>query len=470
MSITTNPAQMDAVEEMEYPAPGPRPPRKIWTGREESEENQPMTAVSAAPQVVSAKPKRKARVAGIDMARGFAVVGMVAVHTIAEDTPSGDQSWAWALFSGKSAPLFALLAGVSLAFITGGRKPHQGLKGHRSRASIVVRACVLFFIGLIVNEYTQPAPENILPYYGLLFLFAIPCTLMRVRHLIIAALGFAIVGPILMYLTVGYVSDEYLSNPSIMEMIESPAGTALTLLVNGTYPTMIWMAFICLGLALGRMKLGKKEVQWGILGAGALLTAFSAVVSDLVMYWLPTYDIIAASTEVRDAHDIDEMLLNYSVFGGLMGHVPTDHPLWLFMNGPHLNTPLSTMFSAGMAMIAVGAISLLAPHVMRLFKPLAVMGTMTLTIYLTHIALLEPLIVQKIVPMTREQLLVLQLVVFAVFAMVWKHFFSQGPLEKVVSVISKRFAESIVPRIETDAARSTRNYNPPMFEPENDRV
>ena len=457
----------------ERPAPGPRPPREIWTGVAEDAQGKehstttPTTLVEVAEEKPQLAAQNKKRVIGIDVARGFAVIGMIAVHTMPSSHPDGNATWAWLMFSGKSAPLFAMLAGISLAFMTGGRRPHAGIKGRRSRVSIAVRALVLFTLGAAINTMTDPAPEDILPYYGLLFLFAIPFTTLRIRHLIMCAIAFATLGPVVMFLALKYMGAAYLSNPSFLDFAENPGLAFVTLLLTGTYPALIWMSYICLGMALGRMKLVEKSVQWGILGAGVLLIAGSAILSDLLVWWLPTHDILAEATNTAD---IEEMLLNYSVYGGGMGTLPTDHPLWLAVNGPHLNTPLSEAYGAGFTLVAAGGLSLLAAKAAKLFQPLAVMGTMTLTLYVAHCVALEPLFAQDIVPLNREQALVFQLIVAVLFAAIWKHFFSQGPLEKPVSVISKKVANYFVRGKDADPAAARKDYNPPQFAPELNKV
>ncbi len=50
----------------------------------------------------------------------------MAIHLLpAWNEETGEASWSWRLFSGDSAALFALLAGVGLALTSGGRNPHQ---------------------------------------------------------------------------------------------------------------------------------------------------------------------------------------------------------------------------------------------------------------------------------------------------------------------------------------------------------
>ncbi|MUN64653.1 DUF1624 domain-containing protein, partial [Kocuria sediminis] len=53
---------------------------------------------------------------GVDAARGLALIGLIAVHILPEETETtGEPTWSYLLFAGDSAALFALLAGVGLA-------------------------------------------------------------------------------------------------------------------------------------------------------------------------------------------------------------------------------------------------------------------------------------------------------------------------------------------------------------------
>jgi len=66
------------------------------------------------------------RIVGVDAARGLALIGMIAVHIFDTFGPNGAPTVATTLAWGRSAATFALLAGVSLALITGGRQPVWG--------------------------------------------------------------------------------------------------------------------------------------------------------------------------------------------------------------------------------------------------------------------------------------------------------------------------------------------------------
>ena len=82
---------------------------------------------------------RPGRLVAVDAARGLALVGLTAVHFLPQSYPDNDRpTLSWLLFAGDSAALFALLAGVSLAFSTGGRRPSRGRDLTADRAGLAV--------------------------------------------------------------------------------------------------------------------------------------------------------------------------------------------------------------------------------------------------------------------------------------------------------------------------------------------
>ena len=85
-------------------------------------------------------PKR--RLAGIDAARGLALIGMISIHILpAWDPETGSPTVQWELFAGRAAALFALLAGVGLAFSSGGRTPHRGRAMTADRVGLLSGRC-----------------------------------------------------------------------------------------------------------------------------------------------------------------------------------------------------------------------------------------------------------------------------------------------------------------------------------------
>ncbi|HEU5322919.1 MAG TPA: hypothetical protein VFX28_19090, partial [Methylomirabilota bacterium] len=78
------------------------------------------------PGPVSATRGGRARLVGVDVARALALLGMMATHILLPVT-DGSLAWPQALAGGRSSALFALLAGVSIALVTGGASPHVGV-------------------------------------------------------------------------------------------------------------------------------------------------------------------------------------------------------------------------------------------------------------------------------------------------------------------------------------------------------
>src|SRR5688572_29706598 len=89
-----------------------------------------------------------ARLVGLDVARALALLGMVATHVIASRTPTGEESLAHVLASGRASALFAVLAGVSVALLTGRRTPLRGQDRWRAVGGLAARALLVALLGL----------------------------------------------------------------------------------------------------------------------------------------------------------------------------------------------------------------------------------------------------------------------------------------------------------------------------------
>ena len=117
------------------------------------------------------------RLVGIDAARGLALVGLMAIHILPSwNEETGEASFTWRVFSGDSAALFALLAGVGLALTSGGRHPHEGKAMTADRIGLAVRAVLIAIVGLWIGTLMpeDPPAYSILLYYGVFSLLAIP--------------------------------------------------------------------------------------------------------------------------------------------------------------------------------------------------------------------------------------------------------------------------------------------------------
>ncbi|WP_309072183.1 heparan-alpha-glucosaminide N-acetyltransferase domain-containing protein, partial [Arthrobacter sp.] len=92
------------------------------------------------------------RLSGIDAARGIALFGMMSTHVFPLYLEgSSEASWIGATFSGRSSALFALVAGIGLALLTGGNALHNRGVISRDRRGIAARAVVIAMVGLMLG-------------------------------------------------------------------------------------------------------------------------------------------------------------------------------------------------------------------------------------------------------------------------------------------------------------------------------
>ena len=88
---------------------------------------------------------------GVDVARGLALLGMVAVHVFPTFRADGGPTVATLVAGGRSAATFVLVAGIGLAFVAGGRVPVRGAERVGGSAGLVVRAALIGDLGLMLG-------------------------------------------------------------------------------------------------------------------------------------------------------------------------------------------------------------------------------------------------------------------------------------------------------------------------------
>ena len=370
---------------------------------------------------------RKGRILAIDAARGLAFLGMVAIHTLPALTPDRQSaSFEWTLFAGHAAALFALLAGVSLAFSTGGSRGLSRERAASARTAVIVRALVIFLIGLTIS-LAPLQHESILIYYGAMFLMAVPFLRARIPVLLGTAAAVMAGMPFAMQAAVPFAA-RMPDNPTFADLARDPAGCLLHLLLTGVYPAASWMAFVLVGLAIGRLDLRARGAGAWLFVSGAVLALLAHAASTAWLLRFGGYDAIAEGTPSMSESEIDDVI----VFGPNM-HLPTTTPAWLVIDGPHTNTPFALAFSLGLAVAAVGLFLGVADRFPAVFRLLAFMGSMTLTLYTSHLLLMT------VIPWASAPQLCywLQVLGALVFASAWMNAFGRGPLEAVVTFLAK---------------------------------
>ncbi len=313
------------------------------------------------------------RIAGVDLARGLAVLGMVTAHVGDAGAPGAG----WLILThGRSAALFATLAGVSIALLSGGLVPH-GLA--RARWRVAVRALLLALIGLCLIALGTPVAV-ILPSYALMFLMVLPAIGWSRRALLITA---------------GLVLA--LGAPLWAAVDPHPADLPLSLLVGRFYPAVLWPAYLLAGLALGRSDLHRRGTRV-VLGVGG-----AALV-----------------------------LLGYA--GGLLVHgaLPPGSPqAALFATTAHANTWPEVLGNLGVAGLVLLACLVAAERAPALVAPLTATGALALTAYCGHlvaIALLQA--GGRYEP--SNTLLSAILVVVVASCWTWRRRWGRGPVERLL--------------------------------------
>ncbi|ASU81292.1 hypothetical protein CDG81_19650 [Actinopolyspora erythraea] len=354
------------------------------------------------------------------MARGLAVLGMFAAHTV----PSG---WLHTLVSGRSAALFAVLAGVSIALLSGGTEPHTGRRRSASAVRIAVRAVVLFVLGLALTSMQVPAMV-ILAFYGVLFLLAIPLLPLRATPLAVLAGALAVLAPL-----VSFLIRSRLAAPSVLgyapdladfTSLDGVAHAFRALVLTGAYPVLTWLPFLVAGMALGRLGLRGIRSRLVMIGAGLALLGYG--VSWLAMNVLGGFERLVALYEGTIPPRALESLLASS-----LGTVPTKDPVYLLSAGAHSGTPFEIIGATGAALAVIG-LCLLAERPHAVLFPLASVGALALTCYVGHLLVLRALGPETLARLMGEhpRTLWLVLVVGALLcSALWRRFLGRGPLE-----------------------------------------
>ncbi|MFL6148920.1 MAG: heparan-alpha-glucosaminide N-acetyltransferase domain-containing protein [Pseudonocardiaceae bacterium] len=395
--------------------------------------------VGPAVEGAAAPSDRPGRVIGVDVARGLALIGMMAVHVFATFDRHGTPTLATVLAAGRSATTFVLVAGVSLAFLSGGQRVVEGRARTAAAAGIAVRALLIGAIGLLLGYAADAIEvEVILPYYAALFLLAIPLLGRRPRTLALAAAALIAVAPVVTLALVDADGPSFRGsdNATFDTLVDDPSGLIVGLLVTGPYPVLAYLAYLCAGLAIGRLDLSSRRLATWLLGGGLCLALTARIVSAVLLYPLGGLRHLqgigpsSAAPVTRDA---------------LLWDPEQTWSWWyLALPAPHSITPIDMVHTLGSAMAVLGAALLLSrvPLIARLLRPLAAAGAMTLTLYSGHLLVLATGVLQH-APGTMYFLLVVGALAFGSF---WQRWLGQGPFERLVAAAARRARQAVMAR------------------------
>ena len=349
------------------------------------------------------------RLAGIDLARGLAVFGMFAAHVGPDPTTTGGIVGAlMQIAHGRSSVLFAMLAGVSLALMTGRAEPKTGTDGRQALVRIVIRAVIMLVLGTALTAL-DTGVAVIIAYYGVYFLLALPLIRLRARTLASIAAALAVVGPLVSF--------------AIRSTVEfSDPDGIVDLLLTGSYPAITWMPFVVTGMALGRLDLTSASVlrRLAMLGPGLALLGYGGS-------WL-ALNVLGG----RQALSPDV----YQQLDSENGTASTDSLASLLVSFPHTGTPFEIVGSLGVAITVVVCATVAVAKLRWLVVPVVAVGTMSLSAYVGHVLAIGLLGFDDL-PGPSLWVLVAFILVTAVFATIWRRFFRRGPLEYLLTLATK---------------------------------
>jgi uncharacterized membrane protein YeiB len=191
------------------------------------------------------------------------------------------------------------------------------------------------------------------------------------------------------------------------------------------------MAYICVGLAIGRLDLSSTKIAVRLLVGGLVLAVTTWITSSVLVFHLGGLQTLLQEVDpgttvnqvVWDAEGVDEWW-------------------WLALRVHHSGTPIDMLHTLGAAMAVLGAVLLVTRLrvAQRLLRPVALAGAMTLTVYSAHVPVLRASLVDD-----HPLALYLALVGGALlFAVLWHRWRGQGPLERLVAIPADRARAAVL--------------------------
>ena len=464
----------------------------------------PAASLTVGPRERLARLVNPPRLNGLDIARGLAILGMVAAHL--GDFPL----FAWSdpfsylnIVHGNSSILFAVLAGISIALLTGRERIPQPEDLPRLRLALVGRGAAIFAIGLAL-ELLGVGIAVILTFYGLLYVAAIPVLRLRPSRLIQCAIPLALFGPILI---------------TLLETLSLGAyGAGSNLLIVGIYPLTTWAPLTLVGMALGRLPLTRPRTAGLITAIGATLaitgTLLGLALSAALGVLLPEYQEYSSwsstgyssswesSSKGSTGYEDEVPMVPFDEIDGTgllcypaMPYDPTVYcepqdydetwidessssssywddygadwstyperlsdmaPLPMLIGSvvstaPHSGSVLEIFTSGGLALFIIGASTLLSRPLRWVLLPLSAIGAMPLTAYTLH-ALVILALTGPAGYLTSNPACLLLILGLAIACTTWAAFLGRGPLERFTARTARWLSPQPTPHHRTETA------------------
>lgn len=342
--------------------------------------------------IPATEQRGKTRLAGLDLARALALVGMLMVHV----GPTQADGWAGRLYAlphGRASVLFMLVAGAGATLMAARR-------GGGTGARLLWRAALLLPLGLALQMPTQ-SPMIILPTYAVVFVLAIGLVRLSTPVLSCAAATAALAGPAGFLLGHLRAPDVFANAPV---SLHDPADAILHgIVLSGPHPVVTWLFPFLAGVILGRLDLRDRTVQFLLVfggGVTALILTATGLVSGVVLE-----DVLAEPGW-----------------------------LWLLRSDAHSQMLLWLWAATACAATVLGAALWLGERANTWLRPVTQTGRIALSFYVGHIlALLGwPEALRSDQPAEAAGIALAITVGTALAAMIWLRLFPRGPLEMLL--------------------------------------
>ena len=220
------------------------------------------------------------------------------------------------------------------------------------------------------------------------------------------------------------------------------------LLLDGFYPAITWMPFVIADMALARLDLAAGAVQRRLAGLGPALIALGYGTAWLVAELFPLPQAADTKLDAKieevfaslDPKSLDSLGSGSASLAAILDKMEPDSStvaLSLLGSDPHSGTTFEIVGGLGVAItvlicatVAMARLSWLR----RLASPLVAVGTMSLTVYVAHVAAYALLPSEA----TTTFVSLLGFIAGAIlFAVIWSRFFRRGPLEYLLNSTTK---------------------------------
>ncbi|PQZ56069.1 MULTISPECIES: heparan-alpha-glucosaminide N-acetyltransferase domain-containing protein [unclassified Microbacterium] len=370
---------------------------------------------------------RPPRILGLDIARGLAILGMAGAH-IGETEPFEwlDPATWTDLVHGRSSILFAVLAGISIALMTGRSAVPERERIPGIRLNLIGRGAVIFLIGLALEMLNTPIAV-ILTLYGLLYVAVIPFLRWRPWQLLTGAAVLALLGPALLAF--------------LNAVMLHPYGSGIGFVLYGTYPITVWMSLVLAGMALGRLHIGQLRTAVVALGIGLALV--------VVGYGLGGIGQAAGITGSLGSSSFSSGE-GSSIIDGGSGSIGTAPSGWesypqalaesdplgavltaVFAVDPHSGGTAEILGSGGFALVVIALCLLLSRPLRWVLLPLGALGSMPLTAYSAHVVSIV-LVGGPGAFFSSNSFWAATAIGLLFVTTLWSMFFGRGPLERLV--------------------------------------